>query len=54
VNGEVLDRRPDGAVLIRTPAGDMLGAWADDNHPVCAGHAYSFESGCRVACRASR
>jgi hypothetical protein len=43
VNGEVLDHRPDGAVLIRTRVGDILGRWADDKHPVRSGHAYSFE-----------
>jgi hypothetical protein len=45
VNGEVLDRRPDGAVLIRTRIGDILGTWANDKHPVRVGHLYSFEFG---------
>lgn len=43
MDGEVLDRRPDGAVLVRTRVGDILGRWADDKHPVCSGRAYSFE-----------
>jgi hypothetical protein len=43
MNGEVLDHRPDGAVLIRTRVGDILGKWANDKYPVRVGHAYSFE-----------
>jgi hypothetical protein len=39
----VLDRRPDGAVLIRTPVGEILGTWADAKYPVRAGQQHSFE-----------
>jgi hypothetical protein len=43
VNGEVLARRPDGAVLIRTPVGEILGTWADGKYPVRVGQRHSFE-----------
>jgi hypothetical protein len=43
VDGEVLDLRPDGAVLIRTQVGEILGKWADGKYPVRVGQRHSFE-----------